>query len=907
MGLVGPAQSDTRSVSSNVTIPWAGELPQPKPYITYNNYEPGGLKGLYTMARGWAGLVSKELQSDMILDYAETYDDYDAQEIIYESIAFSIGIVICVVIGILFCVAMPISGIFFCCCRCCGCGCCGGNETQTTKEAEGGGRACLQVTVFCTLALLLSGGVCLAINNERIKDVWNDVETSIDTNFDDLRELFDVTVKQLEYTGKDDFRLMMKMITDDIDDIANVLGKPVVDDISAIADLDASIDSVMKLGAEVDKVAEDVGVFVTTLDRMQSTVETFSLELTALEQNLTTACSGGLCPGLEPDSVVIEVDYSQVLVQLKDLLDQINEVQTMNLTKLAIEASDAINNIPDEIYTATEQSREDIKTTLNDTEAEMVEELDDLIEAINEYAITDELKQEWLDAVSSDEANIAEQARWWTWMALAIVVFIIVVCLALGMTCGIVGYSKNDHPTLRSNTSHCGGNCLLCGVVLCFIFASLLMFCCTVFFVVGSPTETYICEPLADPELEFVAELVDVPGTPLMTDLKDDEYMLSYLVYDDGSIVLRITDVLKECRDNRAIWDVIKLDNVYDLNDLPDPSEMVDIDELVKAVTDEIDLTTVSILTPELKEQLEKFNEVLSKLDTTAYEILLEPRYHIGTKSPALLMEIDDCSGRPQSPRRAADSLRIPALALTVICETTSYATALEADTETALITPHILIPTHSPHTRRTLPNASWFCLGWCAVMLIPTVIFATKLAKYYKRTPVFDDRESLLPQAGAGPHNSSPEQRPSSFVNPTYTGPKAVPAHPLHKGVPNNYSPPPYQDTPTSNQPGPVYYGGHPAYTPNPYEDGFSLAVQAGGGYVPTAPPQSMGGAYSGHYAPQGHATPSAYDAFDSIPDGLPGDTYESKPRRWEPPSYAVPVIPGLPPPNTRGMQTLY
>ena len=63
------------------------------------------------------------------------------------------GMIICVGIGLLFCLLMPIVGFCFCCCRCCGN--CGGEMSQKEKSNDGCKRAVFGVILTVITLLML--------------------------------------------------------------------------------------------------------------------------------------------------------------------------------------------------------------------------------------------------------------------------------------------------------------------------------------------------------------------------------------------------------------------------------------------------------------------------------------------------------------------------------------------------------------------------------------------------------------------------------------------------------------------------------------------------------------------------------------------------------------------------------
>ncbi|VDI09443.1 prominin 1 [Mytilus galloprovincialis] len=100
----------------NGTISWA-DIPSGFSYKTVNNYDPGGLEGLYKMARGFINMIQPDP-----FPYGKSLLNLHLhqQHILYLVINASMGFGICFGIGLLFIIIFPICGCCFCCCRCCG-------------------------------------------------------------------------------------------------------------------------------------------------------------------------------------------------------------------------------------------------------------------------------------------------------------------------------------------------------------------------------------------------------------------------------------------------------------------------------------------------------------------------------------------------------------------------------------------------------------------------------------------------------------------------------------------------------------------------------------------------------------------------------------------------------------------
>nr|XP_014353200.1 PREDICTED: prominin-1-like isoform X2 [Latimeria chalumnae]XP_014353201.1 PREDICTED: prominin-1-like isoform X2 [Latimeria chalumnae] len=66
-----------------------------------------------------------------------------------------------------------------------------------------------------------------------------------------------------------------------------------------------------------------------------------------------------------------------------------------------------------------------------------------------------------------------------------------------------------------------------------------------------------------------------------------------------------------------------------------------------------------------------------------------------------------------------------------------------------------------------------WFTLGWCAVLLIPSTIFAVKLAKFYRRMDtedVYDDAEAIFMKNMEHGNNGYHNEQLQGIHNPVMT-----------------------------------------------------------------------------------------------------------------------------------------
>ncbi|XP_055014679.1 prominin 1 b isoform X2 [Boleophthalmus pectinirostris] len=91
--------------------------------------------------------------------------------------------------------------------------------------------------------------------------------------------------------------------------------------------------------------------------------------------------------------------------------------------------------------------------------------------------------------------------RWIGCVVILCMVVLVLAFNLLGLLCGTCGYDKQATPTTRGCLSNTGGNLLMAGVGFSFLFSWVLMALVMTLFVVGGNVEKMLCEPLANRQI----------------------------------------------------------------------------------------------------------------------------------------------------------------------------------------------------------------------------------------------------------------------------------------------------------------------------------------------------------------------------------------------------------------------
>ncbi|CAN9514597.1 unnamed protein product [Ophioblennius macclurei] len=96
--------------------------------------------------------------------------------------------------------------------------------------------------------------------------------------------------------------------------------------------------------------------------------------------------------------------------------------------------------------------------------------------------------------------------RWIGCITLCCMVVLVLAFNYLGLLCGTLGYDKHASPTTRGCISNTGGTMLMAGVGFSFLFSWVLMGLVTIIFLTGGNLEKLLCEPFHSKELFKVVD-----------------------------------------------------------------------------------------------------------------------------------------------------------------------------------------------------------------------------------------------------------------------------------------------------------------------------------------------------------------------------------------------------------------
>ncbi|XP_066535911.1 prominin-2 [Hoplias malabaricus] len=728
-----------------------------------------------------------------------------------EILRYEAGFLVCVAIGILYILLMPLIGLFFACCRCCGK--CGGRMYQKQTNSIRCKRRSIYTATLLTTIIILVGNICMFLSNKYTDDGVNNGVVEINSTFQDLQNYISTISTQVNQVMNES-TVTVDEITCQINGSGLYIGEQIQDALNGT--IKAALDSITKMAQVVNRTSILLPELNTTQSQLQTKLGVLQTNLTLVRDRINTTLHNPNCTNcdqFQSKLASLSLDTSFNLPSLSELQSAVNRVNNADLNAQIKKGQDYFDGIPQQVTNETRDSIQGAQNRLQGLKSQISN-------------IKQQLPLNFLTDISETLRNAQyytnqytpivktwEQKRWIVALVLSFLILLVVVCNLLGLLLGPAGLKPNSIPTDRSGTANCGGLFLMAGVGFSFIFSWIFMIIVLVLFILGGNIYTLICVPWQTRELY---KLIDTPGIL-------PEIQISGL----GSQNLTVTGLYNSCHANMPLWETLHLEKIIDLNVYLNVSQYTA--EIKQAIEkSNINIPGITLLSPDTQNQLRSFSSSVNSLNFSS--VIQKMNTFSKTNLNLTADELDqlanvqtDANVKRELSNNAKDlrniqtqiNLSINPLMLQLnstinnlivissqisgtvgtVLQNVGYAqmflnnnltqivkskAGAFTDREIMFLTgfANWVNQTITKQVGRCGPvaaavdmaekiicvnlvdslNAFWFCFGWCMIFLIPSIIFSVKLAKYYRRmkhADVFENNIMMdfIPRATMKPY----------------------------------------------------------------------------------------------------------------------------------------------------------
>ncbi|XP_054687186.1 prominin-1-A-like [Grus americana] len=757
---------------------------------------PGSsMLGLVGMVHGFLRLVQPNaLPIELIAEFQQPQGQDTVREQAQELLLYELGFLVCMAIGLLFIILVPLVGFCFCCCRCCGN--CGGRMYQKQHRRMGCKRRALWTSVLLVSGLLLAGDICAFVSNTRFSQAVCGTFPNVNDTLDNVHTYLTSIPQQINFII-DSSDVPLGHANHSVQEIGPNLGGMIVSGIRSSTD--GALGSLQSLLQGMETLAAAFSNITSTHLRLKELQSNYSQRLASLRDsiNQTLQRCDHPCGSVSLDGLAFSADFSMIPSveqqlealdgvsgsNIADNLEKVNSTLDTTPAKVQEQSQDMVTKTQDQLGLIRRQIRSlQEQLPLMDVEENVGAFVDNAMSVLEEYR----------------EPIIAlDGLRWSVCVLLCCMVLLVVLCNVTGLLLGPLGLKESVLPTQRSSLSNAGGNFFMAGVGFSFIFSWLLMLLVLITFVLGGNMYMLICESWRSQQL---FQLLDTPGLI-------PGFNLSELLGQEGGTA-NFSEMYRQCQQDAALWQTLHLDQSVSLDELLNISQYTgEISTAFEKMS--ITLSPILLLNQSQKDLLlnasragqpPDFTPTLEQLDRNVtqgslLDLAAELEQLAGKAGASVtedlkadarnLTDLDkemqmSFSGPLQSLKknihlvqsRAAQLEAQTKAAVDKASETQEFldkemANIIKNETWAFLEELLDFFETYISWAKSRLTgdvarckpiaqtldnvevitcdyildslNTFWFSLGWCTVFLLPSIILAVRLAKFYRRMNIAD------------------------------------------------------------------------------------------------------------------------------------------------------------------------
>ncbi|XP_025159405.1 prominin-1-A [Harpegnathos saltator] len=450
-------------------------------------------------------------------------------------------------------------------------------------------------SLLAVLAFMLgSCMVTMIICNEAAAAGIGKLPMTVETALQDLKDYHTDTTSQLRKCLTRSLDVASEAILADLDNVEELLGKPVQAELSAETGLDVALDAFVDLANATQELSAGVESLLREGEKARELGSELSRETDEIRRDLegaVRACSGpdrSLCAVIDSSGIRLDLRIERLLRD--DRLLRLRSTSRENLTEAGRQARGEYLHVPHHIARTTLDARNQIRREINAARARIVDQTRNIETSSFELSKQLDFARSVADYVIP-RVIAFEHARWIVGTATVLCV-LPVLSLLMGALCCRCGSSDGKvRPTL------------LCAVITsCFVSIALW----AVFVValgISSHTEMLICRPLYDP------------------DYRSMEAVLETRAFLGRRLAVPLKQLFEKCRNNEAAYPAFGLESAMKLEHLTAHWTWPGLSRVISDIR--VDLKGLKILTPGLRLRLQDLLHACG-LNLTAYRITIQ-------------------------------------------------------------------------------------------------------------------------------------------------------------------------------------------------------------------------------------------------------------------------------------------
>jgi len=607
-------------------------MPPSPNYRSDDSFNARGMEHVYFVANTFLDFVQRENVLPISLNVSSISEagqkDTKVQQLVqdhWQDILLQyIGVLTAAIFGLFLALLIPCIGFWFCCCRCCGrCG--AYPDTHYDKKSDACKRHCLGILVAFFVMASVFGVVCAFVTNHYSYEGSNHLTEKLDASLDDVGMYLEhtgVSVKTLLVTN---YAELETVIGEVLDDSGVILKDSLASVTKAIA-----INNLTEIVAGLGKIRLNLKDILKDSEILEVKVGRLKVGLSQAQGHLTQALndckSDNRCRNfirdndLEKDLALAD-DFVNIRFEMPDLavtLRSVSDLIQNNIEQRVMEGKEEFDKIEKDIEQSIDDIKPKVKLEIRALGQQLERQNNEIQAALREVDIG--LIQKDIPLIDDSSQPFIEY-RYYAGLVLASMVLLILLCFVFGLFYGMCGRRAGGLYGDECCNKGTGANCLITGIYLTFLFSFPILVGTTLHFMLGSTLEKVVCESLSAPEHSDLFSQVDkFYLQPTLSEVLNNGRRLrqNYTA----------TELLSQCHANNTLFNILKLDQVYNMSQLADWRAHYGIGDFIENLKNKVQLNELSdirLLSPETTLDLEELaNSKISDMNFTRFTSLLE-------------------------------------------------------------------------------------------------------------------------------------------------------------------------------------------------------------------------------------------------------------------------------------------
>ncbi|XP_012252755.2 prominin-1-A [Athalia rosae] len=430
----------------------------------------------------------------------------------------------------------------------------------------------LSVSVF----VLGSGMLTMMACNEAVGAAVEKIPITMQTALEDLGNYHSGTTTQLRLTLTRSLDVASEALLADLDNVEDLLGKPVQEELSAETGLDVALDALLDVANVTTELSSRTETLFKSAEKARVAGEELGRETSELRRQMETAARGcpqsdrPLCATLDPSGLHLALRLDRLLRD--DRLLRLRGTGRDNLTESGRQARGEYLYVPHHVARTTLDARNAIRREISNARSRITEEARGLETTTTELSRHLETARKITNDIVPHLANF-EQTRWLVGIGTVLAVLVVWTLLLSALCCRCGSAEEKIRPILISAVIL---SCVISVALWAVVLADLTL---------TTHTEMLLCRPLHDPEYRTVEALLETRG------------------FLEKPLGVPLKELLRKCEENQAAYPVFHLGGSTTLEHLTAHWTWPGLARAIPKL--KVDLKGLKILTPNLQLRLQ--------------------------------------------------------------------------------------------------------------------------------------------------------------------------------------------------------------------------------------------------------------------------------------------------------------